>query len=351
MDEFVDYYAVLQVHPAAEQTVIEKAYKALISKYHPDVGGDLERAKDLTVAYGVLRDPAKRRAYDEQRRRASSESPATEVFTETKSEVIEVITITEVELDAILAAHWLAGAAATARTAGRVGVGIVAAAVLPIATGVNNALEEIAEDSRQRNIKRINEEERIYKRWFDRARALASDFGLPADSAIPEWLGLRAFGSERGVENKRRDQLGSNLSRSAHYAMHNFPPAPTHDEFVFLCLQTMDDPARAAYCRRLHEDKRAVVGTCSECGEQEVVAPWHDMACVRSCSTCGGEFVAYRVEGEESSLFAAHRKAYKRRLLGANLRVLSIVAVVVIAVAAFLGAVVMAFLYSLSSSV
>jgi hypothetical protein len=69
---FVDYYAVLQVHPGAEREVLDAAYRQLMKKYHPDVAGDdpvraelhHERAKAINEAYGVLRDPALRRSYD-----------------------------------------------------------------------------------------------------------------------------------------------------------------------------------------------------------------------------------------------------------------------------------------------
>ncbi len=64
MTKFIDYYEVLQVHPKAEPEVIEKAYKALMLKHHPDQGGDTERAKAINLAYEVLRDPAKRSDYN-----------------------------------------------------------------------------------------------------------------------------------------------------------------------------------------------------------------------------------------------------------------------------------------------
>jgi DnaJ domain len=73
-----DYYAVLQVHPDAVPEVIDAAYRQLMRKYHPDVAGTdaslatalHDRAKVINQAYAVLRDPAQRRAYDAERRRA-----------------------------------------------------------------------------------------------------------------------------------------------------------------------------------------------------------------------------------------------------------------------------------------
>src|ERR1700716_698056 len=67
-----NYYAVLQVHPDAEDEVIEAAYRQLMKKYHPDLAGDdprrialhNHRAKTINQAFSVLRDPEKRRLYD-----------------------------------------------------------------------------------------------------------------------------------------------------------------------------------------------------------------------------------------------------------------------------------------------
>jgi hypothetical protein len=71
----IDYYAILQVHPSADQEVIDAAYRQLMKKYHPDRAGDdyrsaaelHERAKVLNEAYSVLRDRARRSAYDAAR--------------------------------------------------------------------------------------------------------------------------------------------------------------------------------------------------------------------------------------------------------------------------------------------
>jgi DnaJ-class molecular chaperone len=66
----VDHYRQLQVTRAADAEVIERAYKTLSMKYHPDkVDGSqtveaTRRMQVINEAYAVLRDPAKRRAYD-----------------------------------------------------------------------------------------------------------------------------------------------------------------------------------------------------------------------------------------------------------------------------------------------
>lgn len=59
-------YEVLGVSPKSEQEVIEGAYRALIRKYHPDRAGDNDRIRDINAAYDILRDPARRKVYDEK---------------------------------------------------------------------------------------------------------------------------------------------------------------------------------------------------------------------------------------------------------------------------------------------
>jgi molecular chaperone DnaJ len=68
----VNHYRTLQVTRDADAEVIERAYKALSLKYHPDrvAPGERERAtrrmQVINEAYSVLRDPVQRRAYDAQ---------------------------------------------------------------------------------------------------------------------------------------------------------------------------------------------------------------------------------------------------------------------------------------------
>jgi curved DNA-binding protein CbpA len=67
-----DYYRILQVHPQAEQEVIEGAYRRLMRKYHPDSVNPGQRdnpeiqrrVREINEAYAILGDPAKRRQYD-----------------------------------------------------------------------------------------------------------------------------------------------------------------------------------------------------------------------------------------------------------------------------------------------
>lgn len=61
-----NYYAILEVSESASPEMIKAAYVLLIRRYHPDnqETGDSERAKEITAAYNVLRDPQRKQAHD-----------------------------------------------------------------------------------------------------------------------------------------------------------------------------------------------------------------------------------------------------------------------------------------------
>jgi molecular chaperone DnaJ len=69
-----DYYDVLGVAPDAGAAEIKRAYRQLARRYHPDIsGGDRASAfLEVSRAYDVLRDPARRRTYDAALREATS---------------------------------------------------------------------------------------------------------------------------------------------------------------------------------------------------------------------------------------------------------------------------------------
>ena len=66
-----NYYDILQINKNASPEIIEKAYKTLAKKYHPDLQqtvegkqGAEEILKEINEAYEVLSNPEKKLAYD-----------------------------------------------------------------------------------------------------------------------------------------------------------------------------------------------------------------------------------------------------------------------------------------------
>ena len=68
-DSDKDYYEILGADKTASRRDIERLYKRLASRHHPDRGGSEEQMKSLNEAYRVLKDESLRRDYDSQRRR------------------------------------------------------------------------------------------------------------------------------------------------------------------------------------------------------------------------------------------------------------------------------------------
>ncbi|TWU36114.1 J domain-containing protein [Novipirellula artificiosorum] len=64
--EFVDHYEVLEVSSNASPATIERIFRYLAKKYHPDVTAnhDVAQFTKLVDAYETLRDPEARAAYD-----------------------------------------------------------------------------------------------------------------------------------------------------------------------------------------------------------------------------------------------------------------------------------------------
>jgi curved DNA-binding protein len=64
---YKDYYKVLEVERAATGEEIQRSYRKLARKYHPDVNKEPSaeaRFKEIQEAHEVLKDPDKRRLYD-----------------------------------------------------------------------------------------------------------------------------------------------------------------------------------------------------------------------------------------------------------------------------------------------
>lgn len=98
----VDYYEVLQLSMNAELETIERVYRLLAQRFHPDnqQTGDENRFRRVLEAYTVLRDPEKRARYDvvhQQRRQERWRLVSSGAQSENDFEMEEVIRITVLE--------------------------------------------------------------------------------------------------------------------------------------------------------------------------------------------------------------------------------------------------------------
>jgi curved DNA-binding protein CbpA len=75
IDEFTDYYELMQISAKAEMATIQRVYRMLASRYHPDnpETGDTDKFVLLQRAYAVLSNPDERAAYDADLHRHSTQ--------------------------------------------------------------------------------------------------------------------------------------------------------------------------------------------------------------------------------------------------------------------------------------
>ena len=69
-----NYHEILEVDKNASEEVIEKAYKTLAKKYHPDLQNNSDcqdKMRQINEAYEILSNDFKRREYDEKIKRQS----------------------------------------------------------------------------------------------------------------------------------------------------------------------------------------------------------------------------------------------------------------------------------------
>ena len=65
-NNLVDYYEYLQISPNADAETVEKVFRMLAKRYHPDnpTSGNSEKFNMILNAYQMLSDPEKRASYD-----------------------------------------------------------------------------------------------------------------------------------------------------------------------------------------------------------------------------------------------------------------------------------------------
>jgi len=63
---FIDYYEILEISPNANSGTIDRMFRYLVQRYHPDNQdtGDRLRFDEVMEAHDTLSDPAKRAQYD-----------------------------------------------------------------------------------------------------------------------------------------------------------------------------------------------------------------------------------------------------------------------------------------------
>ena len=73
-----DLYAVLDVASDASQSQISRAYRRLVRANHPDIHPEPDSAAlaAAAAAYAILRDPARRAAYDRSQRTVRDQPPS-----------------------------------------------------------------------------------------------------------------------------------------------------------------------------------------------------------------------------------------------------------------------------------
>lgn len=101
-DRPVDYYEVLQVSANAEQETIQRVFRMLAQRYHPDNKdtGDEQRFREIQEAYAILTDPEKRARFDigyEQQRNNRWRLVTTGTHAESDFEIEQMVRLTLLE--------------------------------------------------------------------------------------------------------------------------------------------------------------------------------------------------------------------------------------------------------------
>ena len=70
-----DYYEILGAHQRVSRRDLDRLYRRLAARCHPDKGGTEEEMKSLNEAYRVLKNDETRREYDAKRARPATAIP------------------------------------------------------------------------------------------------------------------------------------------------------------------------------------------------------------------------------------------------------------------------------------
>jgi curved DNA-binding protein CbpA len=102
-DKPVDYYEVLQVSSNAEQETIQRVFRMLARRYHPDNKdtGDEERFREIQEAYSTLNDPERRARYDigyEEKRNNRWRLVSTGAHAESDFEIEQMVRLSMLEV-------------------------------------------------------------------------------------------------------------------------------------------------------------------------------------------------------------------------------------------------------------
>ncbi len=72
-NQVMDFYEILEISPNANSETVDRVFRFLAQRYHPDhkETGDVEKFTQIIKAHETLRDPEKRVAYDIQHKKTS----------------------------------------------------------------------------------------------------------------------------------------------------------------------------------------------------------------------------------------------------------------------------------------
>lgn len=211
-----DFYALLDISPAAAEPEIRRAYRRTALKYHPDkisnpTPADIDKFHLLQIAYDVLSDPSVRQLYDNAREARERKQRERDMMGAAKRKMRED-----------LEARERAGAAGTGEQRG----------VKRAWTGVDvdggdaeeklqREIERIAEDGRRRRreaenrlMKEIDEEEKIMQQEEEDARRAADKSSQRVDRS--QEGGTNVSELERGIKVRWvREGRGLELDRDS----------------------------------------------------------------------------------------------------------------------------------------